>query len=163
MSLYTDIKWGLIKNVITFPLIIIGWGFGFIAGVKLGLINILASCLIGLLATRIGKIGAGDIKLIVGVSACLHLRLGFIFLAAFYMVLACSAILNRLRIYNFNPISTIKSIKKELLLEMGGLGTDAAEIAHGKNMERIGAPIILIALILTLARDFFGGFLYGAF
>ncbi|AEG14459.1 hypothetical protein Desku_0859 [Desulfofundulus kuznetsovii DSM 6115] len=159
ISVYTDIKWEKIKNCVTFPLILFGWLWPFLSGNwRLGIVNVLLSCFIGLLSCLTGKIGEGDIKLIVGIAACLQPLLGFIFLAFFFVNLAAAAVFVRLKIYGFKLKPAFAAMKREAMLELGGV-KDANVVVHGKRVKHIGAPIIFLALVFCLIRAVWEGFL----
>lgn len=151
ISVYTDVKWGKIKNFVTLPLILIGWSVGFLGGWKAGVTNILVSCAAGAMATLIGRMGAGDVKLITGVTACLRPALGILFLMFFFMVTAAAAIFVRLKAYGFKIKPALQAMKSEALMEIGGV-KEAGTVVHGSRVRHIGAPQIFIALILCLLR-----------
>lgn len=159
ISIYTDFRWRLIKNYITIPLILIGWGWSLIYGGPIGMIeNIFVSCVIGILPCMVGKVGEGDIKLIIGTAACLRPFLAFLFLAFYFVVQLATAIYVRLRIYNYNPLVAIKAMRSELVMELGGI-KGANEIAHGEKVIHIGAPVIFLALVFCLIKASMEGFI----
>ncbi len=159
ISIYTDVKWRLIKNYITLPLILIGWIWSFIYGGAVGLVeNVLVSCVMGILPCMVGKVGEGDIKLIMGVSACLRPFLSFLFLAFYFVVQLMVAVYVRLKIYRFNPVVAIKAMRSEVFMELGGV-KDANEIAHGEKVTHIGAPVIFFALLFCLFKAATEGFI----
>ncbi|MGB9793350.1 MAG: prepilin peptidase [Thermacetogeniaceae bacterium] len=148
-SVYTDIKWGKIKNFVTFPLILIGWAVGFLGGWKAGVTNIIASCAVGAMSTLIGRIGDGDIKLIAGISACLRPGLTVLFGSFFFMVTAAAAFFVRFRAYGFKLKPALQAMKAEAIMELGG-DKDAGTAVHGAGVRHVGAPQIFIALLLSL-------------
>lgn len=157
ISTYTDIRWGKIKNLVTFPLIVFGWAWSYLAGgLNAMMINIFLSSIIGALATRIGKLGAGDIKLIVGITACLRSPLNFLFLAFFYMVMAASAVFIRFKLYGFKLKPAVQKMKTEILMELGGV-QDAGTTVHGERVRHLGGPVIFAALVFTLLKTVMGG------
>lgn len=151
ISVYTDVKWGKIKNFVTFPLILFGWSWGLLSGWKLALANLVVSCLIGCMACMIGKVGEGDIKLVVGISACLQPARGFLFIAFFFMTLAVTAVFIRLKVHGFRIKPALQAMKSEVLMEMGGI-RDAGVAVHGDKVRHIGAPVIFAALVFCLLR-----------
>lgn len=151
-SVFTDLRSGKIKNYVTFPMILVGWAWGFSKGFESGVINMLWSCLVAISATRVGILGAGDVKLIVGIAACLGMPTNLIFLAAFFIVSAVSSIVFRIVVHRINLISAFKAIMKEIKFELSGLGLEAGEIAHGRSMKMAGGPVIFVALVVTLLR-----------
>lgn len=159
ISVYTDVKWGLIKNFITFPLILIGlaWTLVF-GGPKIFLINLALTIVIGFVSCLGGQLGAGDFKLNMGIAACLQPMLNVLFLAFFYVTLLAGAVLVRFRIHNFKLLPTLKAMKNEIYMELGGVKM-AGQISHGKSVRHLGAPIIFVALMLTIIRAYTGGLL----
>lgn len=152
ISVYTDIRWRLIKNYVTFPLIILGWGWSLFSGGPAVLLqNMLVSCVLGVLVCRAGKIGEGDIKLIVGIGACLQPMMGFLFLMFFFVTLLVAAIFVRLKVHNFKLGAAFSAMKSETMMELGGV-KNANIIAHGKSPGHIGAPVIFLALIFCLLK-----------
>lgn len=150
ISAYTDLRAGKIKNFVTFPLIAFGWIWSFALGGWYGLgINVLVSCVVGLTSMLVGKIGAGDIKLIIGVAACLQPPLSLFFGAFFFMTLAVSAVLVRLKAHNFRLRPALSAMKTEALMEIGGI-KDAGMTVHGEKIKHLGGPVILVALVLCL-------------
>lgn len=152
ISLYTDMCWGKIKNYVTFPLIIIGWASAYyLGGFRLMITDIVLSCFNGVTCLYIGKVGAGDVKLIVGVSACLMPKLGSLFDAFFFIVLLLRAIFIRFKLNGFNPSKTFKNIKAEFKFGFGGI-QDAASMVYGKEIINLGAPVIFSALVICLIQ-----------
>lgn len=152
ISVYTDFRWRKIKNFITFPLIIFGYIWSFLSGGILGLlINLPVSWLIGVLACRGAKMGAGDIKLLVGIAACLQPQQGFAFLAFYYLTMMIGAIFVRLKRYCFKLKPALSAMWIEATMEMGG-EKNANKIVHGQKIEHIGAPIIFIALVFLIIK-----------
>lgn len=150
ISAYTDLRAGKIKNFVTFPLIAFGWIWSFVLGGWYGLgVNVLVSCVLGLMSMLVGKIGAGDIKLIIGVAACLQPPLSLFFGAFFFMTLAVSAVLVRLKVHNFRLRPALNAMKAEALMEIGGI-KDAGITVHGEKVKHLGGPVILAALVLCL-------------
>lgn len=151
-SAYTDLRWGKIRNYVTWPLILLGWAWALAEWGLRGFVIVFASSIaLGVLSTLTGRIGEGDIKLIMGISACLGFPGNLLFLAFFFMVLAVSMIFVRFRLHRFRPIETLKAIRNEALLELGGV-KQANVLIHGKGIQHLGGPVILVALILALIR-----------
>lgn len=151
ISVYTDVKWGKIKNFVTFPLILFGWSWGLFGGWKTAVINVLVSCLIGCMSSMIGKVGEGDIKLITGIAACLQPVRGFLFIAFFFMMLGVTAVFVRLKVHGFRIKPALRAMKTEALMEVSGV-VDANVAVHGEKVRHIGAPVIFAALALCLLR-----------
>lgn len=151
ISAYTDVRSGKIKNWVTLPLIVLGWALSYADGGSRGLaFNVAASCLIGFLFALAGRIGEGDVKLVVGIAACLRPPLSLLFLAFAFMGLAAGAVLVRLWIYRFRLKPALAAMKAEALMELGGV-RDANVTVHGEKVRHLGAPIILAALLACLA------------
>jgi len=139
-------------------------------------INLAVSIVIGFLTVLTGQIGEGDIKLIVGIAACLQPMLNVMFVLLYFVTLLIAAILRRLSIYNFNPQKALLAMGTEMMLDFNyfvekvatlgllkgivatlGKDTGALDIAYadvpsGKGIKRIGGPVIFIALVATIAR-----------
>lgn len=152
ISVYTDIRWGEIKNHVTFPLIFFGllWSY-FTGGLYFLLFNTVVSFFIGVFACFGGVLGKGDVKLIVGTAACLQPMANIMFLAFFYIVLACSAVFVRFRAHEYKLKQAFLAMKNEILMELSGI-RDANYISHGKKVKHLGGPVILVALILCLIK-----------
>lgn len=158
--MYTDVRWGKIKNFVTFPLVLFGWSWVFVvAGWKAGLLNVFVSCFTGFLACAVGRLGEGDIKLIVGISACMGPGLAFIFLAFFYLTMLAAAVLVRLRLYGFRLKPALSALKTEVLVELSAGAEAAQEAAHGKKVKHLGGPVIFMALVFCLIFAMRGGLL----
>lgn len=162
ISIYTDVRWEKIKNIVTFPLIIFGlvWSI-YVGGILRLLGNLISIAAIGLLVSRGGDFGAGDIKLIIGIAinlACYDSRLGIMFVAFFFIMLAVSAIFVRFKAYGFNFRQAIEKMKVEAMMELGGI-KNANTIVHGNKVKHIGAPIIFSALVISLIVSYYNGFL----
>ena len=156
-SVYTDVKWGKIKNYVTLPMILFGWSWSYFTGdLEAAAINVLISCFVGLLSCLIGRIGEGDIKLIVGIAACLQPLLGFLFLAFFFMTLAAAALFVRFKLYGFKLKPALSAMKTEALLEISGVG-EANVAVHGKRIRHLGGPVIFLALVFCLIKAKTGG------
>lgn len=151
ISVYTDVRWGKIKNFVTFPLILFGWLWGLLFGWKVAMVNVFFSCLIGCMSCLIGRVGEGDIKLIVGIAACLRPLVGFLFIAFFFMTLAVTAVFIRLKAHGFKLKPALQAMKSEALMEVGGF-RDANVAVHGDKVRHIGAPVIFAALVFCLIR-----------
>ena len=156
ISASTDVKWGKIKNYVTIPLILFGWGWGFVNGAMVGIQNIGMSIFVGVLLSMAGKMGEGDLKLAVGIASCLKLFLSIYFVAFLFLTLFLSALWIRLKIYGFKLKPAFSAIKTEAILEMGGI-RDANTMIHGDEVRHIGGPVILLALVLTLIYAKMGG------
>lgn len=156
-SVYTDVRWGKIKNYVTLPMIFFGWLWAWYAGgLKVAAVNVLVSCFLGLLSCLIGRIGEGDIKLIVGVAACLQPLLGFLFLAFFFVTLAAAALFVRFKIYGFRLKPALTAMKTEAMLELSGIN-DANVAVHGRKVRHLGGPVIFLALVFCLIKAKTGG------
>lgn len=161
ISIYTDVKWGKIKNFVTLPLIAFGliWSI-YIGGVLLLVINVMAIIAVTLLISKGGDFGAGDIKLIIGIAinlACYNLQMGIMFVAFFFIMLAVSAVFVRFKAYGFNIKQAVEKMKIEAMMEMGGI-KNANTIVHGDKVKHIGAPIIFSALVMSLIMSYYTGF-----
>jgi len=157
ISVYTDIRWHKIKNYVTFPMILFGWLWPFcVGGLRAGIANVLLSCFLGFLSSLSGKLGNGDIKLNVGIAACLQWPLSFMFLAFFFVIRALSAVYVRLRVYGFKLKPAILAMKTEASMELSGI-EDANVTIHGEKVEHLGGPLIFLALILCLVKARIGG------
>lgn len=157
ISVYTDIRWGKIKNFITFPLILTGWTWSLVfGGINFFVFNLVISIAVGFVARFAGQLGAGDIKLLIGIAACLQPMLNVLFLALYFIVLLVSALWVRIKINNFNLKNSFQAIKTEIMLELGGL-KQAGMTVHGEKVKHLGGPVIFLALILTLLKWRLGG------
>lgn len=162
ISIYTDARWGKIKNFVTLPLTAFGLAWSiYVGGILLLLVNLVAIVVIFQLIGRAGKFGAGDFKLITGIAVnlnCWDIRLGILFVAFFFIMLAVSAIFVRFKAYGFNFKEAIEKIKVEAMMELGGI-KDANTIVHGNKVKHIGAPVIFFALVVSLIASYYSGFL----
>lgn len=159
VSIFTDIKSGKIKNFITLPLILIGMSWSLIFGdLKLFLVNLILTIIIGFAPCIGGRLGTGDIKLNMGIAACLQPMLNVLYLAFFFVTLLIGAVFVRLRIHGFKLLPALKAMKEEIYMELGGVKM-AGQISHGSGVKHLGAPIIFIALVSTLIRAHTGGLL----
>lgn len=156
ISAYTDFRWRKIKNIVTLPMIIFGWLWSLIfGGIILFLINVVLSFIIGF-APRLASIYAdGDVKLTIGVAACLQPALNILFLLFLFMLMVLSSIYMRLKLYNFKLKPTLAAMKEEVNAELGGAKMIAHDI-HGRAIEHAGAPVIFLALILCLVTTWGG-------
>lgn len=150
-SVYTDIRSRVIKNWITFPLILLGWSMSLYTGGWKNLILMIgSSVLVGVICLILSRhaLKPGDIKLLVGIAACLQNPTWSFFLIPCYFMTALGAmIINRLRIHHWNPIRTMQFIKLEFDLSFTGTPPEAV---HGKGVYHSGAPSILASLIILL-------------
>lgn len=152
ISVYTDMRWGLIKNFVTFPLMLIGWSWSLIfGGLQFFLVNVIASCAIGMMARMAGRLGEGDIKLLIGISACLQPLLNALFIAFYFVVLLVSALVVRARIHSFRVKEVMRSLIQELTLELGGM-QEAGAAVNGQGVSHPGGPVIFLALVFTLLK-----------
>ncbi|MCL4439644.1 MAG: prepilin peptidase [Firmicutes bacterium] len=152
ISAYTDIRWGLIKNYATFPLFFFGSAWSYAQGGLSWFTLVLAtSVLTAVLSTLIGRIGEGDLKLIAGLSMCVGFPVNLIFLAFFFMSLTVGMIFVRFRLHGYRVKETLMALKSEIWLEMGGV-KDANVMVHGKGVQHIGGPAILISLVLAVLK-----------
>lgn len=159
VSIYTDIRWGLIKNFVTFPLILFGLTWSLVlGGLEIFLINLALAVVIGFASRLGGQLGAGDVKLIAGIAACLQPMLNVLFLAFFFVTLLAGAILIRLKIHRFKLMPALCAMRNEVFMELGGVRM-AGYLSHGDGIKHLGAPIIFAALVFTLIRAYTGGFL----
>ncbi|MBM7854937.1 Flp pilus assembly protein protease CpaA [Desulfohalotomaculum tongense] len=152
VSVYTDLRWRKIKNFVTLPLIILGWSWSlYVGGPKAFLINVLVSVFIGATVTLTGYIGAGDIKLIVGIAACLQPPLSLYFQAFFFVCLLAAALFIRFKACDFKFGNAISAMKAEIVLGFSGV-KDPSKGLYKKPVSHTGAPIIFFALVFCLAR-----------
>ncbi|MGB9858594.1 MAG: prepilin peptidase [Moorellaceae bacterium] len=163
VSVYTDVRWGKIKNYVTLPLLCFGviWLF-VMGGPGLLLAGLIVGTLSGTLVSGGGKFGAGDIKLIAGIALNLtgvDIRLGILFVCFFFIMLAASAIFIRLKAYGFNFKVALEKMKAEAALEIGGC-KDANVLVHGDKVKHIGAPVIFTALVASLITAKIGGIVW---
>lgn len=159
VSVYTDVKWGKIKNVVTIPIIFFGLAWSFVTGGwQMFIENTIVSLIIAVLACAAKQMGEGDIKLIIGIAACLKPFLGLLFLAFYSVCAAISAIYIRLKIYNFDLKTALFAMKTEAVMELGG-ERSAPMAVHGNKVKHIGAPAIFAALVLCLLRAKMEGFI----
>lgn len=157
ISAYTDLKTGRIKNTVTFPMIAFGWGWSFALGGWQGFgANALVSCAVGAVSTLAGKMGPGDVKLILGIAACLEPPLSLFFGAFLFMALAVSAVFVRLKAHNFRLKAALAAMRAEALMEVAGV-KDAGAAVHGEKVRHPGGPVIFAALVLCLAWTWFKG------
>lgn len=160
VSIYTDVRWGKIKNYVTLPLFGFGVFWSVVAG-GLGLLlgGLLVATFSGAMVSAGGKFGAGDIKLIAAIAlnlSSVDLRLGILFVCFFFIMLAVSAVFIRLKAYGFNFKVAFEKMKAEAALEVGGF-KDANVLVHGNKVKHIGAPVIFTALIVSLIAAKLGG------
>ncbi|MGI9951285.1 prepilin peptidase [Moorellaceae bacterium AZ2] len=160
VSIYTDARWGKIKNYVTLPLLSFGvlWSL-VVGGPGLLLAGLLVATFSGAMVSAGGKFGAGDIKLIVAIAlnlSSVDLKLGILFVCFFFIMLAISAVFIRLKAYGFNFKVALEKMKAEAALEIGGF-KDANVLIHGNKVKHIGAPVIFTALIVSLIAAKVGG------
>ncbi len=160
VSVVTDIKWGKIKNVVTFPLIIFGWAWTLIFGdINLFLINIAVTIGLGFLITKTGGIGAGDVKLIAGIVACLQPMYNVVFFLFVLLSFLIAGLLMRFKIHGFKIRKALSAIKEEMKMEGIYRIPDAGYITHGDGIQHIGAPAIFLGLVISTVSALTGGFL----
>lgn len=147
LATYTDFKEKKIKNILTYPMILLGLLYNFFQLGVPGVISSLQGIFLALLIVSFlpgFRYGSGDIKLSMGIGAFIGCPKIFRFLfiwAAISLVMTCILIIKN------NGLFYLKDILIEEFVSMGKIRHDIQSI--------IGAPLMLLAYVFLLLLNTF--------